>query len=170
MVSALAATSRYKATHGGFLGPLCTLGGPSPPPGPAPAPPPGVAISWRGQACLSLVATAPKKKGKVGLAACATPSAHGWAVAYDGLVSYSEWVLRPTNPPKTPASCKAGTSVMVGSSPAGSGIKLSQAGGGKLVSSACEKESLCVVGGGVAPVLGSCASPLATGWNMSTIV
>eukprot|EP01049_Picozoa_sp_SAG25_P012905 SAG25_NODE_1861_length_2244_cov_1.411189_3_plen_279_part_00 len=125
-----------------------------------------MAISWRVQACL--IPAAIQKRAKVGFVqgAC-TAQQHGWAVADDGLVSYSEWVLRPSNPPKTPASCKANTSVMIGSSPAG--IKLSVAGGGRLVSSACKKEALCVLGGGLVPVLGPCSSPLAVGWNASKV-
>lgn len=168
----------YKASHGGFIGPLCTKGGPSPPPppppgpgppGPAPpgpAPPEGVAISWRGQACL--VPTTIQKRGVVSLEACSASLAHGWAIDSEtgpaGMLSYGGWQLRPVDPPKVPAACKSGTGVFIGSCPPGVGVKLV---GDKLVSTACTAQSLCVVGGGKAPLLGPCSSPLASGWNVS---
>lgn len=164
----------FMAANGGFIGPLCTLGGPAPPPpspGP-PTPPPagGVAISWRGQACL--VPAAVQKRGLVSLEACTASLAHGWVVDSEGgpgTLSYAGWKLRPVYPPQVPAACKSGTGLFIGSSRQGKpvGVKLV---GDKLVSSACVAQSLCVVGGGKAPVLGLCSSPLASGWNASIML
>lgn len=70
----------YKAAHGGFIGPLCTLGGPPPPPPPAPPPVGGLAISWRGSSSSCLVPRDSAKLSPVGLGACTAPAAHGWGI------------------------------------------------------------------------------------------
>jgi hypothetical protein len=158
----------FKASHGGFIGPLCTLGGPPPSPAPAPGPPPaqGVAISWRGGPCLVPASNA--KAAPVSLGACSSLEAHGWAVpSGGGAVTFGEWRLRLHDPPQVPASCVNGTAVIIGKCPDGVGISLV---GETLISTACKRESLCVLapptGSGV-PTMGPCASALAKGWGVS---
>ena len=155
----------YKASHGGFIGPLCTFGGASPTPPPAP-PASGVAISWRaGQSCL--VPASNTKAAPVSLGACSSPEARGWAVSPGGgAVTFGQWRLRLHDPPMVPASCVNGTKVIIGKCPEGVGISLV---GDTLVSTACQKESLCVVApasGAGAPEMGPCASALAKGWSV----
>ena len=171
----------YKADHGGFLGPLCQLctnpagcGGPPPPP-------PGTKTAEirHSVSGLCLVPAELEKLAPVAMGSCNSSGAKVFEVDANGLIFMKALTasartgkgggicLRPVNPPMFPASCKAGTDMMLGENGC---VQLTKAG--QLISPDCAAEKLCVsepTGGG-APQLGPCdaAGGAATGWSAVT--
>lgn len=113
----------YKAAHADFLGPVCypcahpPCTSPTPPP---PPPPPGPAKagellrSMTSGLCVQFNGA----RAGVSLTSCNNASAmQRWSSNGEGAVLPSQdssMCLRPTNPPKVPASCVAGNGVMAG--------------------------------------------------------
>ena len=135
-------------------------------------------MRWRTASCLAPACRGTRcKKDQVAVGGVCQGLAAGWAVdAESAMVTYHQGgqgtgvsrCLRPTEPPKVPAACVVNQSIIVGKCPVDVhvGIKLA---GDRLVSSACAKQDLCVLGpagaaGGVA--LGDCSSALASGWGL----
>jgi len=117
----------FKAANGGFLGPLCyectdpsssqCSGpvGPTPTP-PGPAPKGGVTVASVGFPGQCLAPVKIGKQAAVLLVACNDSLAAVWSISAKGVVATSDnkLCLRPTQPPKIPADCKAGTALMIG--------------------------------------------------------
>ena len=169
----------YKASHQGFLGPVCypclnpPCGGaptpaPAPPTPPPPAPTPGMQLQRNGDAAACLAPADSSKKAAVALANCSTATAD-WQLkpaaaeaAAAEVVSWQGLCLRPDAAAVEKGKCAAGVSVYVGKcSDKCPGVQLS---GGKLQSTGCA--GFCVVPGaaGGSFVLGACSDAGSDGW------
>ena len=118
----------YKAAHGGFLGPLCQLcTNPAGCGGPPPSPPGDKTTEIRHSASgLCLVPAELEKMAPVVMGSCNSSGAKVFEVDANGVVIMKPLTadapdggggglcLRPVNPPQFPASCKAGTDMMLG--------------------------------------------------------
>mmetsp|Transcript_35990 Transcript_35990/g.94429 ORF Transcript_35990/g.94429 Transcript_35990/m.94429 type:complete len:654 (+) Transcript_35990:38-1999(+) len=135
----------YKAAHDNFIGPLCyectvePCPPPPPPPGPKPAAP---TVMLRSVVTGLCVQSNGEKQSGVSLTSCNNGSAaQQWihTANLELLAGGTNFCIRPTNPPKVPASCVAGHGVMVGLNAC---LSLSTRVG-RLVSADCPK--LCAV-------------------------
>lgn len=160
--------NQYKASHHNFVGPLCTMCN-DPPCGGGGGNSSAVALRHNASG-LCLIPIDAAKLAPVSLGSCSSSSAFAWSVKGGtirlALNSQSPLCLRPTNPPKVPASCVDGTHIMVGENAC---IQLnSQA---ELASPDCTTQRLCVDDMAGAPVLGSCTgagSQPAAIWDVLT--
>ena len=148
-------STAFIAAHRGFIGPSCVACTnaaspacrPTPPPGPTPptpTPPADLVTVMSATARRCLGTTGAGKLSQLTLVDCTDARARVWdvsssAVAYKGDTSLC---VRPTNPPTVPASCKTGTTLMIGKNACVAPGSSQKSGEVTLASAACS--GLCV--------------------------